>query len=138
MTNLQHTPIPSKTKSANANAGQGSGLYPPLPPEPPSRTSATGASASQPENMKQHLYAFGQSLGKSKRGSRIPVQTTAVSRRKFPHGGRSVGVSGRRVQDSSKRMRMDVTETEETIIHTLPSQKPQAPISSPIIWLLLR
>ena len=83
--------------------------------------------ASQPENMKQHLYAFGQSLGKSKRGSRIPVQTTAVSRRKFPQGGRAVGMSGRRVQDSSKRMRMDVTDTEETIVHTLPSQKPQAP-----------
>ena len=82
---------------------------------------------SQPENMKQHLYAFGQSLGKSKRGSRIPVQTTAVSRRKFPQGGRAVGMSGRRVQDGAKRLRMDVTETEEIVVHTLPIQKPQAP-----------
>ena len=49
--------------------------------------------------MKQPLYAFGQSLSKSKRRSRIPVQTKANSRRKYPHGGRAVGVAGRRVQD---------------------------------------
>ena len=88
---------------------------------------AQKVSCSQPENLKQHLYAFGQSLGKSKKGSRIPVQTTAVSRRKYPQGGRSVGMSGRRVQDGAKRMRMDVTDTDEVILHTLPSQKPQAP-----------
>ena len=82
---------------------------------------------SQPENMKQHLYAFGQSLGKSKRGSRIPVQTTAVSRRKFPHGGRAVGLAGRRVQDCPKRMRMEVTATDDYLAHTLPIQKPQQP-----------
>ena len=88
-------------------------------------SSVAKVASSQSENMKQHLYAFGQSLGKSKRGSRIPVQTTAVSRRKHPQGGRAVGMSGRRVQDAPKRMRMDVTGTEE--VHTLPIQKPQAP-----------
>ena len=78
---------------------------------------------SQPENLKQHLYAFGQSLGRSKKGSRIPVQTTAVTRRNYPHGGRAVGMSGRRVQDCPKRMRLDVTE--DINVHTLPLQKPQ-------------
>ena len=29
---------------------------------------------SQEENLKQHLYAFGHSFGKSKRVSRIPIQ----------------------------------------------------------------
>ena len=77
--------------------------------------------------MKQHLYAFGQSLGKSKRGSRIPVQTTAVSRRKYPQGGRAVGMSGRRVQDAAKRMRLEVTDNDDFLVHTLPRQKPQAP-----------
>ena len=81
---------------------------------------------SQPENMKQHLYAFGQSMGKSKRGSRIPVQPTAVTRRKYPHGGRAVGVAGRRVQDGPKRMRIEV-ESSDDLVHTLPIQKPQPP-----------
>ena len=36
-------------------------------------------------------------------------------------------MSGRRVQDAPKRMRMEVTETEEIILSTLPKQKDQAP-----------
>ena len=63
--------------------------------------------------MKQHLYVFGQSLGKSKRGSRIPMQTTAVSRRKYPHSGRAVGMAGRRVQDGPKRMRIEAASQSD-------------------------
>ena len=83
--------------------------------------------SSQPENMKQHLYAFGQSLGRLKFGSRIPVQPSAEQRRLYPQGGRAVGVQGRRVQDGPKRMRLMETETGEINVHTLPIQKPQAP-----------
>ena len=82
---------------------------------------------SQEENLKQHLYAFGQSLGKLKKGSRIPIQPASEQRRKNPQGGRAVGLQGRRVQDGPKRMRLDVTATEDLIVHTLPIQKPQAP-----------
>ena len=77
----------------------------------------------QPENLKQHPYSFGQFPGKSKKGSRIPVQPTAVARRKHPQGGRAVGMSGRRVQDAPKRMRMEVTETEEIILALFPNKK---------------
>ena len=81
--------------------------------------------SSRSENLKQHLYGFGQTLGRSKKGSRIPVQTTAVARRKHPHGGRGVAMAGRRVQDVPHRVRMDVGEDSETILQTLPKQKPQ-------------
>ena len=82
---------------------------------------------SQEENLKQHLYAFGQSLGKLKKGSRIPIQPASESRRKHPQGGRAVGLQGRRVQDGPKRMRLEATATEDLNVHTLPIQKPQAP-----------
>ena len=59
--------------------------------------------------------------------SRIPVQTTAVSQRKYPQGGRAVGMSGRRVQDGAKRMRLEVTDDDDFLVHTLPRQKPQPP-----------
>ena len=71
------------------------------------------------------MYAFGQSLGKSKKGSKMPVNTAAIQRRERPQGGRDVGLSGRRAQDGPKRRRLDVGEESERLLHSLPPQKPQ-------------
>ena len=51
MTNLQHTPIPSKTKGSNESEFQQPPL-PPEPPQPPLRTPTTGAPNSNPQSAK--------------------------------------------------------------------------------------
>ena len=52
-------------------------------------------SHSHPENIKEHMYAFGQ----SKKGSKMPVNTATIQRRERLQGGRDVGLSERRAQD---------------------------------------
>ena len=46
-------------------------------------------SHSHPENIKEHMYAFGQ----SKKGSKMPVNTATIQRRERLQGGRDVGLS---------------------------------------------
>ena len=56
----------------------------------------------------------------------IPVQTTAISRRRRPHGGRGVSTDGRRVQDAPHRMEMELDtddNDEEYVFYSLPPQR---------------
>ena len=77
-------------------------------------------------NLKQHMYSFALPSSVSKQALMIPVQTTAISRRRNPHGGRGVSTDGRRVQDAPHRMEMvlDADDNdEEYVYHSLPPQR---------------
>lgn len=81
-------------------------------------------------NLKQSLFDLGKQVTKSKQpgkkrkiGKLIPVQVTAKSRRTYKHRGRAVGVIGRRPKDQSNRVQLVVSDKEENIFHSLPSQK---------------
>ena len=81
-------------------------------------------------NLKQSLFDLGKQVTKSKQpgkkrkiGKLSPVQVTAKSRRTYKHRGRAVGVIGRRPKDQSNRVQLVVSDKEENIFHSLPSQK---------------
>ena len=77
-------------------------------------------------NLKQHMYSFALPSSVSKQALMIPVQTTAISRRRRPHGGRGVSTDGRRVQDAPHRMEMALDtddNDEEYVYHSLPPQR---------------
>ena len=77
-------------------------------------------------SLKQHMYSFALPSSVSKKALMIPVQTTAISRRRRPHGGRGVSTDGRRVQDAPHRMEMALDtddDDEEYVFHSLPPQR---------------
>ena len=72
------------------------------------------------------MYSFALPSSVSNIALMIPVQTTAISRRRRPHGGRGVSTDGRRVQDAPHRMEMALDtddNDEEYVYHSLPPQR---------------
>ena len=53
----------------------------------------------------------------------IPVQTTAVARRRYKHRGRGVSQGGRRHKEVERRSQMCVTDTSEIVWHQIQTRK---------------
>ena len=62
------------------------------------------------------------SRGRSKKGSRIPVQVTVRSRRKIKHRGSGPSIPGRPTNKQSLRLQMQVYEDEDFVAHSIPSR----------------
>ena len=75
-----------------------------------------------PNTLIRYFHDFAQDR-KRKNSFLIPVQSTAIARRKFKHRGRTVSQSGRRHKEVQRRTEMFVTETDENVWHSLPSKK---------------
>ena len=69
------------------------------------------------------LYSFSHKES-YKKGRRIPVQSTAIARRKAKIRGRST--YGTRVKDCALRSQLIVDGTSEDVVYSLPPQKPRS------------
>lgn len=75
--------------------------------------------------MERQLHGFGKTL-KYKNSDLIPVQTTAIQRRKYRHRGRGQSSNGRRPKDVAPRSQMNINENDDGIVyHTFFPQKKQ-------------
>ena len=70
----------------------------------------------------RHFHDFSQER-KRKNSYLIPVQSTAVARRKYKHRGRTVSQAGRRHKEVERRTETFITETSENVWHSLPKKK---------------
>jgi hypothetical protein len=67
---------------------------------------------------------FVQTIRKGKRKSmKIPVQSTAKSRRTIKHRGRGPSIAGRPTKNQRLRMQLQVLEDEDFVRHSIPSAK---------------
>ena len=70
------------------------------------------------------LYDFG-SEKKRKNSYLIPVNSTSLARRKYPHRGRGSSTYGRRHKSTIKRSQMliDANDEDGVVYHTIPRKK---------------
>ena len=75
------------------------------------------------------LFTFAQDFvtsarkGKRKKSLKIPVQTTARSRRRFKHRGTGPSILGRPTKPQSLKVQLQVTEDQDYVAHQIPSNR---------------
>ena len=80
-------------------------------------------------SIQKALFTFGKEVvqavkkGRRKYSGRIPVQSTARSRRKIKHRGAGPSLTGRPTNIQKLRLQLNVQEEEELVSHKLPGQK---------------
>ena len=79
--------------------------------------------------IQKSLFTFLQefsgniSKGRKRKGLRIPVQSTARSRRQIKHRGSGQSLLGRPLKERSTKVQLQVLENEEFVAYSLPSRK---------------
>ena len=79
--------------------------------------------------LQKALFTFGKEIvqpaqkRKRKNSGKIPVQSTAKSRRKIKHRGAGPSIQGRPTAAQTLRLQLDVQEEDEIVSHKIPSSK---------------
>ena len=77
--------------------------------------------------IQRALFTFAKDLvfknGKRKKSLRIPVQSTARSRRTIKHRRRGPSIAGRPTNPQRLRIQLEVGEDHEFVRHQIPSRK---------------
>ena len=90
--------------------------------------SAIKVASANDASLQKALFSFAkdfvQTIRKGKRKSmKIPVQSTAKSRRTIKHRGRGPSIAGRPTKNQRLRMQLQVLEDEDFVRHSIPSAK---------------
>ena len=70
----------------------------------------------------RYFHDFSQDR-KRKSSYLIPVQSTAVARKKFSHRGHTVSQGGRQLKEVERRTETFTNDTDENVWHSLPNKK---------------
>ena len=89
--------------------------------------------------IQRALFTFAKDLvfknGKRKKSLRIPVQSTARSRRTIKHRGRGPSIAGRPTNPQRLRLQLEVSEDHEFVRHQIPTRKGKSKKKNHTVWL---